>query len=51
MESGKPLEFIQCKNDKFIVNKEALKMLQEIKNPICVISIAGLARTGKSVNF
>jgi len=33
---------------KFIVNEEACKLIQKIKNKITVIAIAGLYRTGKS---
>eukprot|EP01080_Neovahlkampfia_damariscottae_P001416 gene1416-12036_t len=36
------------KNGKLSVTKEAQNLLTKIKNPVAIISIAGLARTGKS---
>ena len=50
--SGKAIPFITIDVDgdeeNFVVNEEALVALRGISNPVAVVAIAGLYRTGKS---
>ena len=49
MDPGKPLLFINIdEQGKCIVDPEALAVIRSIQTPICVLSVAGLYRTGKS---
>lgn len=49
MDSGKPLLFINIdEQGKCVINPEALAVIRSIQTPICVLSVAGLYRTGKS---
>ena len=43
-----PINLIEFRRDKLIVNEEALKILKEIKENIIIVSIFGKERTGKS---
>ena len=40
--------YLEAKRDKLIVVPEALKLLQSIKKPVAILSIAGPYRSGKS---
>ena len=43
-----PINLIEFRRDKLVVNEEALKILKDIKENIIVVSIFGKERTGKS---
>ena len=49
MEVGQPLLFINIdEQGKCVINPEALEVVRAIQTPVCVLSVAGLYRTGKS---
>ncbi len=43
-----PINLVEFRRDKIIINDEAIKILKEIKNNIIIVSIFGKERTGKS---
>ena len=43
-----PINLIEFRRDKLVVNEEALKILKDIKENIIIVSIFGKERTGKS---
>ncbi|XP_003990372.1 guanylate-binding protein 4 [Felis catus] len=43
-----PICLIKNKEEELVVNPEALEILDEISQPVVVVGIAGLSRTGKS---
>ena len=43
-----PINLIEYKREKLIINEEALKILKEIKENIIIVTIFGKERTGKS---
>ena len=43
-----PINLVEFRRDKIIINEEAIKILKEIKNNIIIVSIFGKERTGKS---
>jgi hypothetical protein len=43
-----PIPFILEKDGKFEVAPEAVSMLQSISDPVAVVCVAGMQRTGKS---
>ena len=45
---GEALVFIECVNDAFKVNEEAIQFLNSLEGSISVVSVAGMYRTGKS---
>ncbi len=47
-EEEGPINLIEFQKKNFILNKEALEILRNIKEEIVVVSIVGKARTGKS---
>ena len=46
--TGEAIVFIECVNDTFKVNQEAVAFLAGLQGPISVVAVAGLYRTGKS---
>uniref|UniRef100_A0A4X2JW75 GB1/RHD3-type G domain-containing protein n=1 Tax=Vombatus ursinus TaxID=29139 RepID=A0A4X2JW75_VOMUR len=52
MASAEPMEapicLVENKNEELMVNQQALRILSSISNPVMVVAIAGLYRTGKS---
>lgn len=49
MDPGKPLLFINIdEQGKCVINPDALAVIRSIQTPVCVLSVAGLYRTGKS---
>ena len=47
-EEAIPLLTVDPQTKKFVLNGEALEMLRSIPEPIAVVGVAGLYRTGKS---
>uniref|UniRef100_A0A671EUF3 Guanylate binding protein family member 6 n=1 Tax=Rhinolophus ferrumequinum TaxID=59479 RepID=A0A671EUF3_RHIFE len=43
-----PMCLVENKNEQFSVNQKALKILNKISQPVVVVAIVGLYRTGKS---
>ena len=43
-----PLNLIEFRRDKIILNEEAIKMLKEVKDDVIIVSIFGKEHTGKS---
>ena len=43
-----PICLIENKNAQFSVNQKALQILENISQPVVVVAIVGLCRTGKS---
>ncbi|XP_045705500.1 guanylate-binding protein 6-like [Phyllostomus hastatus] len=43
-----PICLVENKNEKMFVNQKALKILNKISQPVVVVAIVGLYRTGKS---
>ncbi|XP_004603672.2 guanylate-binding protein 6-like [Sorex araneus] len=43
-----PICLVENKNERLSVNQEALEILQKISQPVVVVAIVGLYRTGKS---
>uniref|UniRef100_A0A2K6D4B9 GB1/RHD3-type G domain-containing protein n=1 Tax=Macaca nemestrina TaxID=9545 RepID=A0A2K6D4B9_MACNE len=52
MESGPkmlaPICLVENNNDKLLVNQQAIQILEKISQPVVVVAIVGLYRTGKS---
>ncbi|XP_026308657.1 guanylate-binding protein 6-like [Piliocolobus tephrosceles] len=52
MESGPkmlaPICLVENNNDKLLVNQQAVQILDKISQPVVVVAIVGLYRTGKS---
>uniref|UniRef100_A0A096MND4 Guanylate binding protein 7 n=1 Tax=Papio anubis TaxID=9555 RepID=A0A096MND4_PAPAN len=52
MESGPkmlaPICLVENNNDKLLVNQQAIQILDKISQPVVVVAIVGLYRTGKS---
>ena len=48
MSDGKPIQLISTNNNKFVLNNNALHLIENINGPIGVISVVGPYRTGKS---
>ena len=52
MESGStimdPICLVENQNNQLTVNPKALKILDQISQPVVVVAVAGLYRTGKS---
>lgn len=48
MSSDVATPLIEVRDEEFVVNEDAIRVLQSIEAPICVVAIAGLYRTGKS---
>ena len=42
------LPLITVHNGQFVPNEQSLQLIQKLKGPIAVISIAGIYRSGKS---
>jgi hypothetical protein len=47
-EEAVPLITVDPKTNKFVINEDAMAMINSIKGNIGVIAVAGLYRTGKS---
>ena len=43
-----PICLVENRNNQLLVNHTALKILEQISQPVVVVAIAGLYRTGKS---
>ena len=43
-----PISLVRNQNNQLTVNPRALKILEQISQPVVVVAIAGLYRTGKS---
>ena len=43
-----PICLVENKNAQFSVNQKALQILEKISQPVVVVAIVGLYRTGKS---
>ena len=48
LEEEGPVNLIEFRRDKIILNEEAIKMLKEVKENIIIVSIFGKEHTGKS---
>ena len=43
-----PINLVEFKKDKIVINEETIKIFKEIKNNIIIVSIFGKEHTGKS---